>query len=61
VHGDTETMYAQAEAFANGRAIESVSGKSLQIEIDSLCVHGDNPKAIETVEKLRDIVRKAYD
>ncbi|HAS16249.1 MAG TPA: LamB/YcsF family protein, partial [Idiomarina abyssalis] len=43
-------------AFANGRAIESVSGKSLQIEIDSLCVHGDNPKAIETVEKLRDIV-----
>lgn len=59
VHGDVEAMYAQAEAFATGRAIESVSGKSLQIEIDSLCVHGDNPRAIETVEKLRSIVREA--
>ncbi|MDV6314929.1 5-oxoprolinase subunit PxpA [Idiomarina sp. HP20-50] len=61
VHDDNDAIYAQAEAFAKGRPIESVSGKSLQIEIDSLCVHGDNPKTIETVEKLRDIVRQAYE
>lgn len=61
VHDDSELMYAQAHAFATGKSITSVNGKSLDIKVDSLCVHGDNPKAIETIETLRTIVRQHHE
>ena len=30
------------------------TGKSIPIQADSVCVHGDNPQAIEFVKRLRE-------
>lgn len=35
------------------KKVTSVSGKEIDINADSICVHGDNPKAIEFVQKIR--------
>ncbi|MCH2454595.1 MAG: 5-oxoprolinase subunit PxpA [Idiomarina sp.] len=57
VHSETEAMLEQAQAFTEGKPITSVNGTPLSIQIDSLCVHGDNPRAIDTVKQLREIVK----
>lgn len=51
-----EQLLSQARQFARGEAITSVSGKPLDITIDSLCVHGDNPKSIEIVKQIREVL-----
>jgi len=33
--------------------VETVTGKTIPIRADSVCVHGDNPKAVEFVRKIR--------
>ena len=33
--------------------VESISGKSIPIRADSICVHGDNPEALEFVRNIR--------
>lgn len=33
--------------------VEDINGKDIDIKADSICVHGDNPKAIEFVKKIR--------
>lgn len=33
--------------------VESINGKDVQIQVDSICVHGDNPKALEFVKNIR--------
>lgn len=34
--------------------VESIGGKDIDIKADSICVHGDNPKALEFVEHIRE-------
>lgn len=34
--------------------VESISGKDISINADSVCVHGDNPKALEFVKNIRE-------
>lgn len=34
--------------------VESISGKDIDIKADSICVHGDNPKALEFVKTIRE-------
>lgn len=33
--------------------VEDINGKNIDIKADSICVHGDNPKAIEFVKRIR--------
>ena len=33
--------------------VESVGGKRIPVAIDSICVHGDNPHAVDTANKVR--------
>jgi len=33
--------------------VTSISGKEIPVQADSICVHGDNPKALAFVEKIR--------
>lgn len=56
VYDDDEQIIEQGRRFNAGEPIISVNGKPLAIKIDSLCVHGDNPKAISTIEKLRSLL-----
>ncbi len=39
---------------ASGAGIESSDGSPLALEVDSLCVHGDTPGAVELARALRD-------
>ncbi len=52
---EVEAIVRQAEAFASRSAIESCEGMPLTLEIESLCVHGDNEVAIEAVEAIRNV------
>lgn len=33
--------------------VESITGKEIEIKADSICVHGDNPQALEFVKNIR--------
>lgn len=33
--------------------VQSINGKSVSIKADSVCIHGDNPKAVEFAKKIR--------
>ena len=56
VYGADEDIVEQARRFSCGDSIISVGGFPLDIKIDSLCVHGDNPNAISTIKKLRELL-----
>ncbi|MEE0222435.1 MAG: LamB/YcsF family protein, partial [Lachnospiraceae bacterium] len=34
--------------------VETISGREIAIRADSICVHGDNPKALEFVKNIRE-------
>lgn len=34
-------------------SVESINGKSIKIKADSICVHGDNPKALDFVKNIK--------
>lgn len=53
VHQDSDIILNQAVAIARGRAIRTIDGKSLSLEADTLCVHGDNPESIAAVKAIR--------
>ncbi|MDU0478258.1 5-oxoprolinase subunit PxpA [Staphylococcus chromogenes] len=52
VHHDPDVAAAQAVAFATGAAIQAVSGESVSVHADSICVHGDNPAALALVKRI---------
>lgn len=33
--------------------VKSITGKEIEIEVDSICIHGDNPKALEFAKNIR--------
>ena len=38
--------------------VESITGKEIEIKADSICVHGDNPSALEFVSNIRTELQK---
>jgi len=38
------------------KAIRAVSGKKIKVEIDTICVHGDNPAAVAMATQIRDAI-----
>ena len=40
--------------------VESVNGNDIAIKADSICVHGDNPKALEFVRNIRETLVSEY-
>lgn len=57
VYDADEDILEQARRFSEGKPIISVNGLPLDIKIESLCVHGDNPKAISTIKQLRKLLQ----
>ncbi len=50
---DPEEAAARAVKMAKENKVISINGKEIAIKADSICVHGDNAKAIELVCKIR--------
>ncbi|MEQ6120342.1 5-oxoprolinase subunit PxpA [Reichenbachiella sp. MALMAid0571] len=45
-----EDIYEQVCSIITQQRIESITGKQLHLEANTICIHGDNPKAVEIVK-----------
>ena len=50
---DPELVAARAVSMARDEYVNSVDGKRIKVVPDSLCIHGDNPEALELVKAAR--------
>ena len=49
---DPDEIAARAVRMVREKGIESVNGRWIGLDIDTLCIHGDNPESIEAAEKM---------
>lgn len=54
VHHDPETVIAQALTLARGKPLTASDGSALSLQVDTLCVHGDNQSSIAAVQRIRE-------
>ncbi|MFK8050215.1 MAG: 5-oxoprolinase subunit PxpA [Halioglobus sp.] len=51
-----EKMLAQVKQLKEQGTVTSVSGQTLSLEADTLCVHGDNLEGVKAIESIRALV-----
>jgi UPF0271 protein len=51
-----EKMLAQVKQLATTGTVTTVSGITLTLEVDSLCVHGDNMAGVEAIAEIRQLL-----
>ncbi len=56
---DVSEVTSRALAWVRGGMMQSVTGKSLSLKAQSLCVHGDTPGAVELAAALRGVLADA--
>jgi UPF0271 protein len=49
---DPDLIAQRAVKMIKERGIESIHGRWLDLDIDTLCIHGDNPESIEAAKKI---------
>jgi UPF0271 protein len=57
---DPEAVCSRVERMIAEGEVVSVSGKVRKVEIDTICIHGDNPKAVEIARGLSDLKTRFY-
>ena len=50
---DNELIAVRAVRMEKERGIESINGKWIEMDIDTLCIHGDNKESIEAARKIK--------
>jgi UPF0271 protein len=55
---DPDKAAERAIKMIKDRRITAVDGSEFEVEVDTICVHGDNPEAINLVKKIREELRK---
>jgi len=55
---DANKIIQRCETLLQHQYFESVTGNKLTLRVDTLCVHGDNPEAIEITNQLRQLLSK---
>ena len=58
VYHDTQIIKAQAISLTQYGTVNSLSGKSLQLNPQTLCVHGDNAESVTLINELNKLLRK---
>jgi UPF0271 protein len=58
VLNDTEAVIERTVRMINEKMVETVTGKIIPIEADTVCIHGDNEKASVLVSSLAEALRK---
>ena len=53
---DRERMLAQVEQLQRDSTVTTVSGNIIELRVDTLCVHGDNPEGVQAIEAIRALV-----
>ncbi len=50
---DEEVAIKRVVKMVKENKVEAITGKDIAIKVDSICVHGDGPKALEFVKKIK--------
>jgi 5-oxoprolinase (ATP-hydrolysing) subunit A len=58
VHTTLTDILAQADSLIEKRQVVSVCGKTVMVDADTLCIHGDGKLALEVAKKLRQRLQK---
>nr|WP_314494577.1 5-oxoprolinase subunit PxpA [uncultured Pseudomonas sp.] len=53
VHHEPAQVVAQALGLARGEPLVTRDGSALRLQVDTLCVHGDNPASVAAVRQIR--------
>lgn len=53
---DAESCLKQVNQLITDNSVQSINGNTIPMHVDTICVHGDNLKAIEFVKALRDFL-----
>lgn len=53
-----EKMLEQVIQLQQHGTVTTVSGHSLPLQADSLCVHGDNPAGVQAIEEIRQLIQQ---
>lgn len=56
VHHDLQLIINQVEQLVTKGTVTTIDGKELSLKADTICVHGDNPESINTVQLLRKVI-----
>ena len=51
-------MLAQVQQLQTSGTVTTHSGQQLNLEVDSLCVHGDNRESVSAIEEIRRLIEK---
>lgn len=54
---DPELAISRVVRMVKEGKVEAITGKDIDIKADSICVHGDNPKAVEFVKKIKETLQ----
>lgn len=58
VIGDTDQVVDRAIRMVRQKKVETISGKMISVNPDTICLHGDNARAAEIARKLNEAFRK---
>ena len=51
-----ERMLAQVQQLRQDSTVTTLSGHIIPLQVDTLCVHGDNPESVGSIEAIRALV-----
>ena len=54
-----ERMLAQVEQLCRAGTVTTAGGSTLALQVDTLCVHGDNPDGVQAIRDIRALVKGA--
>ena len=60
VHHDPEKILAQALTIARGDDLVASDGSALQLQANTLCVHGDNASSVAAVRRIREALNQQF-
>jgi UPF0271 protein len=55
---DSDEMFEHVFRMISSNKVKTISGKEIKILADTLCIHGDNPKAIDLIKSLSSRLQK---
>ncbi|WP_113906151.1 5-oxoprolinase subunit PxpA [Aliidiomarina celeris] len=58
VYHERARILEQARQLAEEGRVRTVSGRSIALEVETLCVHGDNPESVATVADIRQLLKR---
>lgn len=53
---DRKRMLAQVQQLREDSSVTTLNGKTIPLQVDTLCVHGDNPEGVASIEAIRELI-----